>query len=160
MKSNARKIKSVFIFPLHLGGSNGVKLELDAIFTPPYNAARYGISLTHSPRQADIVLLLGAATAKTTGPAFDLLSSLPDDVKLILLGSEATSAAPFAQGYATLGPILPSEENPAPKTSSERPKLASEGLLLPAGKSIAAYLAGSPPDPQAIIQAILQVANQ
>lgn len=153
MKSNPRKTRSIFIFPLHLGGSNGAKLELDAIFTPPYNAARYGINLTHSPRQADVVLLLGAATAKTTGPAFDLIRSLPDDVKLILLGSEATSAAPFAQGYATLGPILPAEETPA------KEQLSDEGLLLPAGKRIAAYLAGSPPDPQAIIQAILQVAK-
>jgi Ni,Fe-hydrogenase III small subunit len=173
MKQNAnnRKPTSIFIFPLHLGGSNGAKLELDAIFTPPYNAARHGISLTSSPYHADVVVLLGAATAKAIGPAFDLLRSLPDDVKLILLGSEASSAAPFARAYAVLGPLL----KPQPKASEtdpeadpkskitrarmgENPKLV-EGVPLPPGKHLAAYVAGSPPDPESIVQAILQVAS-
>ncbi len=147
----ARPAKAIFIFSLHLGGSNGAKLELNAIFTPPYNAARYGISLTTSPYQADIILLSGSATAKTTGPAFDLLHSLSNQVKLVLLGSDAASAAPFASAYATLGPLLP------PDAAVADP-LPPEGLPLPPGKSIAAWVVGSPPDPQAIITAILQAA--
>lgn len=152
MNQNPRlkKPASIFIFPLHLGGTNGSKLELDAIFTPPYNAARHGISLTSSPRQADVILLLGSATAKAAGPALELIRSLPPDVKLVLLGSDATSAAPFARAYASFGPLLAASE--------DETKLV-EGLPLPPGKRIAAYVAGSPPDPQAIITAILQAVS-
>ncbi|HEX2916841.1 MAG TPA: hypothetical protein VH186_39145 [Chloroflexia bacterium] len=144
--------RSISVFPLHLGGSNGSKVELDAIFTPPYNAAKYGITFTSSPRQADVILLLGAATPKALGPALDLLQSLPDSVKLVLLGSDATSGAPFAETYATLGPLIPAPEGVG---EEDLP-----GNALPPGKYIASYVAGSPPDPQVIINAILAAANK
>lgn len=153
-RAKRKRGASIFVFPLHLGGSNGPKLELDAIFTPPYNAARYGISLTSSPQQADVVLLLGVATAKMAELALELLANLPEDVKLVLLGSEATSAAPFAHAYAVFGPLgeyTETEDNlPAPIRNGQ--------LLLPPGRQIAAYVAGSPPDPQVIIDTILQVS--
>ncbi len=144
---------SITVFALHLGGTNGGKLELDAIWVPPYNAARYGLRLTHSPRQADVVVLLGQATAKMAGPALELLASLPDDTRLILLGSETTSAAPFAAAYATFGPLYD------PTAARPDSPLAPEGLPLPPGKHIAAYVAGSPPDPQVILEAILSVSR-
>lgn len=160
--SKVKKKNSVSIFPLNLGGTNGPKLELDAIFTPPYNAARHGIRLSASPYQADVIILFGSATAKTADPALELLTSLPDDTRLLLLGSEATSAAPFARAYATLGPLLPTDSETTaaqPVESDEKSQQTGySGLPLPPGKRIAAYVAGSPPEPQAIINAILQVA--
>ncbi len=151
LKGGSARKSSIFIYPLHLGGSNGAAIELNAIFTPPYNAARYGISLVYSPRQADVILISGSVTAKASGPAMELLAELPDDVRLVLLGSEPASGAPFATAYASFGPLLP------PATSDERPAL-HEGLPLPPGKRIAAYVLGSPPDPQVILNAILKVA--
>ncbi len=147
-----RRAPSIFVFPLHMGGSNGSSLELAAIFTPPYNAGRYGISLTNSPRQADVVLLVGSLTPKMAGPVLDLLASLPDDVKLLQVGSDATAAAPFGRSYAAFGPLkqgLPSGEEAA----------EGKGFFLPPGKSITAYIAGAPPDPEVIIEAILDACR-
>lgn len=151
-------MKSINIFSLHLGGSNGSKIELNTIFTPPYNAARYGITLTSSPRRADVVLLSGTLTAKLAGPAFDLLQTLPAHSRLILLGSDATSGMPFGRAYAVYGPLLEAEANSAasePGTSG--PQLTASGLTLPPGRKIAGRVTGSPPDPQAIIEAIISV---
>ena len=151
-----RRTASIFVFPLHLGGSNASSLELTAIFTPPYNAARYGISLTASPRQADVVLLLGSLTPKLAGPVLDLLSSLPDDVKLLQVGSDATSAAPFARSYAAYGPLKSSvvgSDGPDDEAN------AGKGHFLPPGKVITAYIAGAPPDPEVINEAILDACR-
>ncbi len=138
---------SVALFPLNLGGSNAARLELEAIFTPPYNAARYGFSLTSSPAQADIVLLMGSGTAKLAEHALRLLVSLPDEVKLVMLGSEAISGGAYAKNYGVVGPVVNADSN----SKSE--------LTLPPGKRIAAYIAGSPPDPQSIIDAILKICE-
>lgn len=147
-------MKSINIFSLHLGGSNGSKIELNTIFTPPYNAARYGITLTSSPRRADVVLLSGTLTAKIAGPAFDLLQTLPAHSRLILLGSDATSAMPFGKAYAVYGPLLETENNFA-ESGGSGAQLTSAGLTLPPGRKIAGRVTGSPPDPQAIIEAII-----
>jgi Ni,Fe-hydrogenase III small subunit len=149
-----KRTASIIVFPLHLGGSNATSLELQAIFTPPYNAARYGITLTASPRQADVVLLLGSLTPKMAGPVLDLLASLPDEVKLLQVGSDSTSAAPFSRSYAAFGPLqaLPAGID-APEDSLVK------GIFLPPGKSITAFIAGSPPDPEVIIEAILDACR-
>ena len=144
-----RRSPSIFVFPLHLGGSNASSLELAAIFTPPYNAGRYGISLTSSPRQADVVLLVGSLTPKMAGPVLDLLASLPDDVKLLQIGSDATAAAPFGRSYAAFGPLKQAGEE----------ETEGKGFFLPPGKSITAYIAGAPPDPEVIIEAILDACR-
>ncbi|MEI6044665.1 MAG: hypothetical protein WCS37_09945 [Chloroflexota bacterium] len=142
---------SVTIFPLNMGGSNACRLELEAIFSPPYNAAHYGITLTTSPKQADMLLLFGSATFKAAPLINRLLASLPDDTKLVLLGSESASAAPFKEAYAVVGPIRTYEEG---NSASDL-----ERVVLPKGKKITAYIAGSPPDPQTILDGILQAAR-
>jgi Ni,Fe-hydrogenase III small subunit len=147
----AKKGLSIAIFPLNMGGSNACRLELDAIFNPPYNAARYGISLTSSPKQADMILLFGSGTLKTAPAINRLLASLPDEVKLVALGSESATAAPFQGGYAVAGPIRTAE-----KADDE---LDFFHLVLPRNRKITAYIAGSPPDPQTIIDGILEAAR-
>ena len=149
-------MKSINIFSLHLGGSNGSKIELNTIFTPPYNAARYGITLTSSPRRADVVLLSGTLTAKIAGPVFDLLQTLPAHSQLILLGSDATSGMPFGRAYAVYGPLLEAEANSV-ESGVSGAQLTQSGLALPPGRKIASRVTGSPPDPQAIIEAIISV---
>ncbi len=152
MANKKRANNSILVFPLHMGGSNGSKIELNAIFVPPYNAAGYGIALTTSPRQADVVLLLGQATAKLIDATLDLLAGLPDHIKLIQLGADATSAVPFDRAYATLGPL-----SAATTEADSTEKLPFPGTALPPGKKIAAFVAGAPPNPQVIIEAILSV---
>jgi Ni,Fe-hydrogenase III small subunit len=177
-KGETPKIKpkrgmSVAIFPMSLGGANGAKLELDAIFVPPYNAGKYGISLTFSPKQADIIFLYGIGTQKTLEHALELLKSLPDEVKLVALGSDAPTAANAREkGYTVRGlavdyrgtesvptatePASPNPENPSLDSNLENS--SSIFLALPEGKKIAAYLTGAPPEPQSIINLILELA--
>lgn len=97
---------SIAVYPLGLGGSNAERLEIEAMFAPPYNAASYGLSLTTSPYQADVILLYGSLTEKIGPLVYNLLSSLPSEVKLVALGSEALTGAPFANAYAVAGPFL------------------------------------------------------
>ncbi len=147
--TNKSRTRSITIFALNMGGSNACRLELDAIFTPPYNAARFGISLTNSPKQADLILLYGSATLKTAPILSRVLAELPDDVKLIALGSESNAASPFKGAYGVVGPAVTSED----ALQDE------ERLRLPKGRKISAYIAGSPPDPQTILDGILASAN-
>ena len=116
---------------ISLGGSNASKIEFEAIFTPPYNAALYGIKLTHSPHQADVVILAGSGTPKSLESALVLIESLAKNTRLLALGSDTASAAPFARLYSKVNFDLPPS-----------------------------YLLGSPPDPQAILAAILKISQQ
>lgn len=163
---------SVAIFPLSLGGSNAERLEIEAIFSPPYNAARYGVSLTASPYQADVILLYGSLTEKMAEIAYHLLTSMPLDVKLVALGSETLSASPFQNAYAVLGPLIDAANTqpPATREVETTDKVAVEkgdpetkktkGLPLPPGLHLSGYIAGSPPDPQSILDGILEVAKE
>lgn len=149
-----KKHHSIAIFPLNMGGSNACRLELDAIFSPPYNAARFGITLTSSPKQADIILLFGTATLKTAPAIHRLLAGLPDEVKLVVLGSEATSAVPFKEAYAVVESLAEADRDMS--TSASHNLISELERVLPEGKHIAAFIAGSPPDPQTIVDGILQ----
>src|SRR5690349_17223708 len=106
-----KKRHSIAIFPLNMGGSNAARLELDAIFNPPYDAARYGITVTSSPKQADMILLFGTATLKTAPAIQRLLAGLPGEVKLVALGSEAASAAPFKKAYAVTASLIEADKD-------------------------------------------------
>ncbi len=159
-----RRGLSVAIYPLSLGGSNGERLEIEAMFGPPYNAASQGLSLTASPYQADVILLYGSLTEKLAPLVYRLLVSLPPDLKLIAVGSETLSTSPFRLAYGVVGPllepvsaVLPTEEDAV----AAPPQIIAKnvGLLLPPGLHLAGYIAGSPPDPQAILDGILQIVT-
>ena len=146
------KVRSVAVYPLSLGGSNAERLEIEAMWVPPYNAAKYGLSLTSSPFQADVILLYGSLTEKLAPLVYRLLCALPPDVKLLAVGSEAVQAT------------APKERNSAPHEDMEeaqkpdsRARLTKMKMLLPAHLSIAGYIVGSPPAPQALLDGILQM---
>lgn len=120
---------SIAIYPLSLGGSNAERLEIEAIFAPPYNAASYGLSLTSSPYQADVILLYGSLTEKIGPLVYNLLGTLPSNVKLIALGSEALTNAPFANAYAVAGPLLDTNISEQPYKSSADKIAANEQAI-------------------------------
>ncbi|NWJ45179.1 MAG: hypothetical protein HXX08_04790 [Chloroflexi bacterium] len=136
---------SVAVFPLNIGGSNATQLEFESIFVPPYNAGHFGIYLTSSPKQCDLLVITGIGTVKAAEHAMRLVESLSPDVKLLVLGSDTISGAPFASCYGVAGPIQLSES------------VKETDLKLSVGRKIDAYLAGSPPDPQSILNAILEL---
>jgi Ni,Fe-hydrogenase III small subunit len=90
---------------------------------------------------------MGNGTVKIAEHALRLLASLPDEVKLVLLGSEAISGGAYGKNYGVVGPMVKADSN----SKSE--------LKLPPGRKIEAYIAGSPPDPQSIIDAILKICE-
>lgn len=51
--------RSLFVYPLDLGNSNALNLEIAAMKTARYNVHRLGIFFADSPRHADLFLLLG-----------------------------------------------------------------------------------------------------
>src|SRR5487761_1376418 len=50
------------------GSCNGCELEIASIFSPVYDAERYGIRLVASPRHADAALITGPVTKNMIGP--------------------------------------------------------------------------------------------
>jgi len=151
---------SVAVYPLSLGGSNAERLEIEAMWVSPYHATSQGLSLTASPYQADVILLYGSLSEKLAPLVYRLLGSLPPDVKLIAIGSETLSTSPFRLAYGVVGPLL---EPVTPPTEGDEVVQSAHviakniGLPLPPGLHLAGYIAGSPPDPQAILDGILQI---
>ena len=49
------------------GSCNGCEHELQAAASPFYDLARFGLSITASPRHADVLLVTGAVTTRMRG---------------------------------------------------------------------------------------------
>ncbi len=146
------KKPSIGIFPLNLGGSNACRLEIEAMFNSAYQAGSLGINLVSSPNQADLILLFGSGTSRTAPAVYRLLDSLAPHIKLVALGPELSSGAPFKSAYGTAGPF---QEALAGEESS-----GSFQLVLPPEKKITLFIKGSPPGPQSIIDGILEAFSQ
>ncbi len=55
--------RSLFVYPIDLGNSNALNMDISALKTPHYNPHRVGIFFAATPRQADVLLLLGTPIA-------------------------------------------------------------------------------------------------
>ncbi len=69
--------RSLFVYPIDVGSSNALNMEVAALRTPQYNIHRFGIFFTDTPRHADLLLVLGRPTAKTWGPLEETIAQLP-----------------------------------------------------------------------------------
>jgi len=69
--------RSFFVYPIDVGNSNALNIEVAALRTPQYNIHRFGIFFTDTPRHADLLLVLGRPTAKTWGPLQETIAQLP-----------------------------------------------------------------------------------
>lgn len=127
--------RSLHIRHVDAGSCNGCESELQALNNPFYNLHRFGIFFTPSPRFADLLLVTGPVTKAMHEPLLKTYEAMPDPKWVMALGSCAISGALSGGGYAAGNGL--------------------EGVL-----PVDLYLPGSPPNPAAIIEALLMFLDR
>ncbi|MDP2350267.1 MAG: hypothetical protein Q8M74_03820, partial [Chloroflexota bacterium] len=68
------------------GSCNGCEHELQAASGPAYDLARFGLSITASPRHADVLLVTGAVTTRMRGALETAYAAMPEPRRVVALG--------------------------------------------------------------------------
>ena len=127
--------RSLHIRHVDAGSCNGCESELQALNNPFYNLHRLGIFFTASPRFADLLLVTGPVTYAMRKPLQAAYEAMPEPRWVMAVGTCAVSGGVAEGGYA-----------------------CGHGLeeVLP----VDVYLPGCPPNPAAIIHALLMFLNR
>jgi len=133
-------IRRVFGRSLHVrhidaGSCNGCESELQALNNPFYNLHRLGIFFTPSPRFADLLLVTGPVTYAMRGPLLEAFEAMPEPKFVMAMGVCAVSGGTNGGGYACgngLDEVLP----------------------------VDIYVPGCPPNPAAMIHALLMLLER
>lgn len=99
------------------------------MFSPTYDAERFGIALEASPRHADGLLVTGPVTRNMAGPLRKTHEAVPKPCVVIAVGDCARDCGAFAGGYGVEGSV---------------------GDVVP----VDLHIAGCPPEPASIIAAL------
>jgi Ni,Fe-hydrogenase III small subunit len=116
------------------GSCNGCELEIASIFSPVYDAERFGIRLEASPRHSDGLLVTGPVTRNMADPLRKTLDAVPRPRVVVAVGDCARNCGVFAGAYGVEGSVAD---------------------VVPVDLEIA----GCPPDPAAIIRALRGLAG-
>jgi len=127
--------RSLYIRHVDAGSCNGCESELQALNNPFYNLHRLGIFFTPSPRFADLLLVTGPVTTAMHEPLRRAYEAMAEPRWVMAVGTCAVSGALMGGGYT-----------------------GGNGLdeVLP----VDLYLPGSPPNPAAIIGALLMFLDR
>lgn len=126
---------SLHIRHVDAGSCNGCESELQALNNPFYNLHRLGIFFTASPRFADLLLVTGAVTYAMREPLKETYAAMPEPKLVMAVGSCAVAGGIAAGGYACGNGL--------------------DGVL-----PVDVYLPGCPPNPAAIIEALLLLVGR
>jgi len=127
--------RSLHIRHVDAGSCNGCESELQALNNPFYNLHRLGIFFTASPRFADLLLVTGPVTQAMLSPLRATYEAMAEPRWVLAVGTCAVSGGIAEGGYASghgLDEIIP----------------------------VDVYLPGCPPNPAAIIHALLMFLNR
>ncbi len=127
--------RSLHIRHVDAGSCNGCESELQALGNPFYNLHRLGIFFTPSPRFADLLLVTGPVTHAMREPLMAAYEAMPDPRWVMAVGACAVSGG-LAGGNHACGAGL-------------------EGVL-----PVDLYLPGCPPNPAAIMEALLMFLDR
>ncbi|MGH7094024.1 MAG: NADH-quinone oxidoreductase subunit NuoB [Stellaceae bacterium] len=127
--------RSLHIRHVDAGSCNGCESELQALNNPFYNLHRLGIFFTNSPRFADLLLVTGPVTYAMREPLRRTYEAMPQPRWVMAVGTCAVSGGVAAGGYAC-------------------------GNGLEEALPVDLYLPGCPPNPAAIIEALLMFLDR
>ncbi len=127
--------RSLHIRHVDAGSCNGCESELQALNNPFYNLHRFGIFFTPSPRFADLLLVTGPVTYAMREPLQRTYEAMPAPRWVMAVGACAVSGGVAGGGYACGNGL--------------------EGVL-----PVDLYLPGCPPNPAAMIQALLMFLDR
>lgn len=143
-----RNVRSLFVRHVDGGSSNIAEAELVSLIGPAYNLAGYGIRFVSSPSHADVLLFTGPLTRNMLGPALAAFAVMPEPKAIVIVGDWAV-------------PVLEREDaaNPRGLTAAFRHSYALVDLPEPMKDAVVAHAAGDPPEPGALIDALLLAAQ-
>ncbi len=127
--------RSLHIRHVDAGSCNGCESELQALNNPYYNLHRFGIFFTASPRFADLLLVTGPVTRAMYEPLKATYEAMPEPRWVMAVGTCAVSGGIPGGSYAC--------------------GIGLEGVL-----PVDLYLPGCPPNPAAIIEALLMFLDR
>jgi Ni,Fe-hydrogenase III small subunit/Pyruvate/2-oxoacid:ferredoxin oxidoreductase delta subunit len=127
--------RSLHIRHVDAGSCNGCESELQALNNPFYNLHRSGIFFTPSPRFADLLLVTGPVTYAMHEPLRRAYDAMAEPRWVMAVGTCAVSGGIAGGGYACGNGL--------------------EGVL-----PVDLYLPGCPPNPAAIIEALLMFLDR
>lgn len=130
---------------LDAGACGGCMGEARLIDAPQYNLHRYGIFITPTPRDADILLVAGPVTEALRRPLLDAYEAMPEPKRVVAMGVCAINGGVFGKSFASCGgaaEVVPVDivipGCPPP------PRALIEGLLLAVGRSHSAQAVEAP----------------
>ena len=112
------------------GSDGSEEWEIQALLGPVYDIHRLGVFITASPRHADVLLVTGAGSVGMSAPLRTTYDGMPDPKVVIAAGTDAVSGGLLAGSDQVTGGV---------------------GTTVP----VDIWLAGSPPSPFAILNALL-----
>jgi energy-converting hydrogenase A subunit N len=131
---NVIRSRSIHVSYADLGSCNGCDIEILACLAPRYDIEQYGIYVHNNPREADVLLVVGAYTPGWEEKLAALWEKIPEPKAAIAIGNCPISGCLFHRPRTLVDP--PAEKH------------------IP----IAASVPGCPPRPTEILQAVLAVA--
>jgi len=133
--ATARRLRgSLQLRHVDAGSCNGCEMEIASIFSPVYDAERFGIRLEASPRHADGLLVTGPVTRNMSGPLRKTYDATPRPCVVVAVGDCARDCGVFRGAYGVEGAV---------------------GDVVPVDLEIP----GCPPDPEAIVRALRGLAG-
>jgi energy-converting hydrogenase A subunit N len=131
---NAVRSRSIHVCFVDVGSCNGCDIEVVACLAPRYDIEQYGIYVHNNPREADILLVIGAMTPQWEDKLPNLWARIPDPKAAIAIGNCPISGCVFNRRETYIcGPV---------------------SRYIP----IAAEVPGCPPRPTEILSAVLSLA--
>lgn len=126
--------RSIHVAYVDVGSCNGCDIEILACLAPRYDIEQYGIYVHNNPREADILLVVGAMTPPWVERLPALWAKIPAPKAAIAIGNCPVSGCVYNRRETyILGPVA---------------------KYIP----IAAEVPGCPPRPTEILSAVLAVA--
>lgn len=127
--------RSLHVRHVDAGSCNGCESELQALNNPFYNLHRLGIFFTPSPRFADVLLVTGPVTKAMRQPLLETWDAMPSPRWVVATGTCAVSGGMTGGNYAC--------------------ETGLDGVL-----PVDIYLPGCPPNPAALLHALLMLVGR
>lgn len=127
--------RSLHVRYIDAGACGGCMGEVRLIDAPPYNLHRFGIFITATPRDADVLLVAGPVTENMRDAMLKAYEAMPEPRRVVAMGVCALNGGVFGTSFASAGGV----ENVVPVD-----------LQIP----------GCPPPPLAIIHGLLAVTGR
>ena len=131
----ARFRHSVHVRFVDAGADGALISEVRLIDAPPYNMHRFGIFITASPRDADVLLVAGPVTEAMREPLRKAYEAMATPRRVVAIGDDAISGGVFGKTFACAGGVA---------------EVIPVDFIVP----------GCPPPPLAIIHGLLAAAGQ